>query len=194
MLSGASVRYRFYTRWGVTAEELSRIVFSYSVTFWLGLFALGGLSLVVTPLPSARELPAHQLVTLAGWLLMLVPVAYVVLTTRRRTPLRLWRFELPLPSLAHCRRAARAVRGRLGAGRRGPLRAAAAERAVVSRVPRDLSRRDPARDGQSRARRRRRVRRPDGAAAEAVSELGPASAGAGGVSRRVLPAAVHRRA
>ena len=24
MLSGASVRYRFYTRWGVTAEELSR--------------------------------------------------------------------------------------------------------------------------------------------------------------------------
>src|SRR5262245_19947688 len=26
MLSGTSVRYRFYTRWGVTAEELSRIV------------------------------------------------------------------------------------------------------------------------------------------------------------------------
>ena len=51
MLSGASVRYRFYTRWGVTAEELSRIVFSYSVTFWLGLLALGGLSLAVSPLP-----------------------------------------------------------------------------------------------------------------------------------------------
>ena len=98
MLSGASVRYRFYTRWGVTAEELSRIIFSYSLTFWLGLFALGGLSLVVTPLPSARELPAHQLVTLAGWLLMAVPVAYVVLTTRRRRPLRLWRVELPMPS------------------------------------------------------------------------------------------------
>ena len=28
MLSGASVRYRFYTRWGITADELSRIVFS----------------------------------------------------------------------------------------------------------------------------------------------------------------------
>ena len=68
------------------------------MTFWLGLFTLGGLSLVVTPLPSARELPAHQLVTLAGWLLMLVPVAYVVITTRRRTPLRLWRLELPMPS------------------------------------------------------------------------------------------------
>jgi phosphatidylglycerol lysyltransferase len=98
MLSGASVRYRFYTRWGVTAEELSHIVFSYSVTFWLGLFALGGLSLVVAPLPGARELPAHRLLTLAGWLLMLVPVAYVVIATFRRRPLRLWRVELPMPS------------------------------------------------------------------------------------------------
>ncbi|MCC7187045.1 MAG: UPF0104 family protein, partial [Acidobacteria bacterium] len=58
MFSGAAVRYRFYTRWGVTAAELSRIVFSYSVTFWLGLLALGGVSLAVSPLPGAHELPA----------------------------------------------------------------------------------------------------------------------------------------
>ena len=98
MLSGASVRYRFYTRWGITTEELSRIVFSYSVTFWLGLLALGGLSLVLTPLPAERELPAHHFVTLAGWLLMLVPMAYVAVSTRRRKPLRLWSVELPMPS------------------------------------------------------------------------------------------------
>ena len=49
MLSGASVRYRFYTRWGLSGEELSRIVFSYSVTFWLGLLALGGVSLAAQP-------------------------------------------------------------------------------------------------------------------------------------------------
>ena len=65
MFSGAAVRYRFYTRWGVTAQELSRIVFSYSVTFWLGLLALGGISLVTSPLPGAHELPAHELV--APW-------------------------------------------------------------------------------------------------------------------------------
>ena len=51
MLSGASIRYRFYTRWGVTAEELSRIVFSYVVTFWLGLLLVGGLALARSPLP-----------------------------------------------------------------------------------------------------------------------------------------------
>ena len=98
MLSGASVRYRFYTRWGVTAEELSRIVFSYSVTFWLGLFGLGGLSFVVSPPAAARELPAHEVLLLAAWLLMLVPPAYLLATVLRKRPLRLRKFELWLPS------------------------------------------------------------------------------------------------
>ena len=68
-LSGASVRYRFYSRWGVTAEELSRIVFSYSVTFWLGLLALAGVSFIVVPLPAAAGLPGHQVLRGVGWLL-----------------------------------------------------------------------------------------------------------------------------
>jgi phosphatidylglycerol lysyltransferase len=95
MLSGASVRYRFYTRWGVTTEELSRVIFSYSVTFWLGLFVLGGLSFALSPLPDA--VPAHALVTATGWVLMAVPVAYVTIAAYRRTPLRLWKVELPMP-------------------------------------------------------------------------------------------------
>jgi phosphatidylglycerol lysyltransferase len=96
MLSGASVRYRFYARWGVTGEELSRIVFSYSVTFWLGLFALGGLSLVVMPLPTSGGLPVGH-TGIAGWLLMLIPPAYLAATALRRTPLRLWKLALTLP-------------------------------------------------------------------------------------------------
>ena len=99
MLSGASVRYRFYTRWGVTAEELSRIVFSYSVTFWLGLLALGGLSLVMGPISTAQELPAHELLVPVGWILMLVSPLYLLSTVVRRAPLRFRSFELPLPSL-----------------------------------------------------------------------------------------------
>lgn len=100
MLSGASVRYRFYTRWGVTAEELSRIVFSYSVTFWLGLLALGGLSLAIAPIPQVAGLPARGVLMPLGWLAMAVVPAYLVLTQVRRTPLRIRRFELPLPTPA----------------------------------------------------------------------------------------------
>jgi phosphatidylglycerol lysyltransferase len=97
MLSGASVRYRFYTRWGVTAEELSRIVFSYSVTFWLGLCALGGLSLFLSPVPDAPGLPGPTALKIAGALLTLVAPAYVVATVVRQQPLRLGGFQLPLP-------------------------------------------------------------------------------------------------
>jgi phosphatidylglycerol lysyltransferase len=98
MLSGASVRYRFYTRWGVSAEELARIVVSYSVTFWLGLLLLGGLSLAMSTLPAAHELPGHQIAGVIGWALVAICLSYVALTIVRQTPVRLWRVEIPLPS------------------------------------------------------------------------------------------------
>ena len=97
MLSGASVRYRFYTRWGVTAEELSRIVFFYATTFWLGLLLIGGISLATSPLPADLQIPARTFVVAAGWLLALLVVAYLAATWIRATPIRLSRFELPLP-------------------------------------------------------------------------------------------------
>jgi phosphatidylglycerol lysyltransferase len=98
VLSGASVRYRFYTRWGVTAEELSRIVFFYATTFWLGLLFVGGVSLATSRLPADLDVPAKPAVAAVGWLLALLVMAYLVATGVRRTPIRISRFELPLPS------------------------------------------------------------------------------------------------
>ena len=99
MLSGASVRYRFYSRWGVTAEELSRIVFSYSVTFWLGLLALGGTAFVVSPLAGDPALPGRGVLVAAGCLLVATVVGYLAATAFRTEPLRIRRFVLPLPGL-----------------------------------------------------------------------------------------------
>ncbi len=98
MLSGASVRYRFYTRWGITAEELSRVVLSYVVTFWLGLLLLGGVSLATSPLPDALAFPGRAAVVPLGWALAAASVAYVAASMVRRAPLRFGRFELPLPT------------------------------------------------------------------------------------------------
>ena len=100
MLSGASIRYRFYTRWGVSADELSRIVFSCALTFWLGLLALGGLSFVQSALPSARGLPGHAAVVVAGWGLLALVAAFMVATVVRREPIRLAGLTLPLPGPA----------------------------------------------------------------------------------------------
>ena len=98
VLSGASVRYRFYTRWGVTAEELSRIVFFYATTFWLGLLFIGGVSLATSQLPSDLQIPARPAVAAAGWCLTLLVIAYLLATGLRRAPIRISRYELPLPS------------------------------------------------------------------------------------------------
>jgi phosphatidylglycerol lysyltransferase len=97
MLSGASVRYRFYTRWGLTGEELSRIVFSYSVTFWLGLLALGGISLAMSPVPSLTE-AGTRATSLVGWVLAAFAGAYVVAAGMGRGPIALGRFRFPLPT------------------------------------------------------------------------------------------------
>ncbi len=96
-LSGASVRYRFYARWGVTAEEMAQVVISYSVTFWIGLLALGGVSLAVAPLPDAGFLPAPALTRTIGVLLVGVVAAYLVACLVRREPLRIGPATAPLP-------------------------------------------------------------------------------------------------
>ena len=189
MLSGASVRYRFYSRWGLTGEELSRIVFSYSVTFWLGLLALGGFSLAVSP-PAALPVGRRDWQRRPGgcWPQRRWP------TSRRPQPgrgvVRLGRYRFPLPPPSRRAGAAAALHGRVGAGRRGALRAAAARRGAVRGVSRRVPGRHPGRHGQPRARRAGGVRRADGPAAEAVPVVGRAAAGAAGLSRCLLPAAV----
>ena len=190
MLSGASVRYRFYTRWGVTAEELSRIVFSYSVTFWLGLLALGGLSLAPARCRHAAT-AGHQCSVAAGLVLMLVPPAYLMATLVRRAPLRIRTFELPLPPV---RIASRRWWSRRSTGR-WPARCSTCccRRAPLSflAVPGLLPGGDSAGHGQPRPGRRRRIRRPDGAAAEAVPLVRTAAAGARRLPGGVLPAAAR---
>src|SRR5262245_54268787 len=94
MLSGASVRYRFYTRWGMTAEDLSRIVFSNTTTFWIGLVVLGGLSLALSPLASATTALAAP----TGWVLLAAGAIYLVVAATHRPTLRIAKLEFPIPS------------------------------------------------------------------------------------------------
>jgi uncharacterized membrane protein YbhN (UPF0104 family) len=84
MLSGASVRYRFYTRWGVRAADLSRVVLFYSTTSLVGFLTLGGLSLALAPLPALAALPGPA--RAAGIAILIVMGAYAVLASTRRQP------------------------------------------------------------------------------------------------------------
>jgi phosphatidylglycerol lysyltransferase len=98
MLSGAAVRFRFYTRWGVGALDLSRIVLFQTTTFWLGLLVLGGATLGLAPHPWLRAMPGAPFARGLGVGLLGVGLAYAVLPLVRRAPLRLGRVHVEVPS------------------------------------------------------------------------------------------------
>src|SRR5215203_3239846 len=59
-LSSGAVRYRFYSRWGLTAEEVAKLILFCGFTVCLGLGILGGLALLVRP-ELARDITSLQL-------------------------------------------------------------------------------------------------------------------------------------
>ncbi|HEX2077654.1 MAG TPA: bifunctional lysylphosphatidylglycerol flippase/synthetase MprF, partial [Longimicrobium sp.] len=99
LISGTSVRYRFYSRWGLGAQEISRIVVFYSGTFWLGFLVLAGWSLAVDPHPGIRAVLGPVVVTAVGWALLAAGAGYVAAAALHRAPLRLGRWTLPFPPM-----------------------------------------------------------------------------------------------
>lgn len=97
LLSGASVRYRFYSRWGLTASELSRLVLFTATTFWLGLLLLGGASLALAPPAGVEILAAPGVVRGLGALLLAAALAYATAARLRRRTLRLRQLDVAVP-------------------------------------------------------------------------------------------------
>lgn len=99
IISGTSVRYRFYSRWGLGGADISRIVVFYTGTFWLGFLVLAGWSMAVDPHPGLRDLLGPTTVALTGWGLLASAAAYVVLAAVRRAPVKMWKWHIPVPPL-----------------------------------------------------------------------------------------------
>jgi phosphatidylglycerol lysyltransferase len=100
---GASLRYRFWSVWGVSAGEILKGVSFAALTAGLGVAATAGVALTTNP--SALSLSTGLLagsVRAAGLGLLALIAAYVVGCLAIRRPVRLGRFalELPAPSLA----------------------------------------------------------------------------------------------
>lgn len=99
-LSSGAVRYRFYTRWGLSRGDVGRIIVFCGVTVALGIMTSAGLagasrSALVAEL--FRVSPA--LVVAIAVALLAVVVAYIAAAAWYHRPLRIRRFELPVPSL-----------------------------------------------------------------------------------------------
>ncbi len=99
LLSGTSARYRFYSRWGLNGQEISRVVLFYSGTFWLGLLVLGGWALVGGPMARLDAYIAPGIAHATGWVLLTTAFAYPILAAFRRRPISVAGLEITLPSI-----------------------------------------------------------------------------------------------
>lgn len=100
IVGGSAARYRIYSSLGVSATEVAKLVVFCGFTFWLGFFALGGITFVTLPshIPETLHIPLASAWPL-GILFLIVVGLYLALVIFRKTPLRIRSWEFPLPSL-----------------------------------------------------------------------------------------------
>jgi uncharacterized membrane protein YbhN (UPF0104 family) len=97
--SSGAVRYRFYTRWGLGAEQVAKIMMFSAATITFGETGLAGLALAVDPAFASRILGIPTgFVRLLALVMLAAPISYVILAALRQERVRLFRWSLQLPS------------------------------------------------------------------------------------------------
>lgn len=96
LLSGSAIRYRFYTDWGLTAGQIGQIIAFCNLSFWIGLFAIGGLVFAAEPLsvPDLLHLPFATVHPL-GVIFLGIITAYLILSSFSRRSLKIGGWVLP---------------------------------------------------------------------------------------------------
>jgi uncharacterized membrane protein YbhN (UPF0104 family) len=102
-LSSGAIRYRFYSRWGLTAGDVAKVIIFSGLTVGLGLTTLGGIGLLLYPAEAEGLLGLNRpAVAGVGITCLCVPLLYLGLCRVLRVPLRIrdWSIELPPLRLA----------------------------------------------------------------------------------------------
>lgn len=99
MVAGASIRYRLYSIWGLSAFEITKVIAFISLSFWLGILSLGGTLFILEPLtvPHALHLPFSSIHLFGVFCLSLVG-GYFLFTILRKKPFKIRNREFILPS------------------------------------------------------------------------------------------------
>jgi uncharacterized membrane protein YbhN (UPF0104 family) len=98
LLGGGSVRYRFYSLWGLKPAEIVQLVMILGITFWFGVFGLAGVVFLLSPRDIAPELniPVENTNSLA-WMLIGMAVAYLLVSALWKRPIHFWGREWRFP-------------------------------------------------------------------------------------------------
>jgi uncharacterized membrane protein YbhN (UPF0104 family) len=99
-MSSGAVRYRFYSRWGLTAAEVGKLILFCGMTVALGLVSLAGLLLAAQPGVAGELLGIGQAASVAVAVgCLAVPIVYLVMAALFKTPFKLWKWTVAPPGL-----------------------------------------------------------------------------------------------
>ncbi|WP_037380241.1 lysylphosphatidylglycerol synthase domain-containing protein [Sinorhizobium americanum] len=99
-LSSGAVRYRFYSRWGLSVEQIAKIILFCGVTVGVGLLTLAGLCCLIMPESAAPIIGLSASgARLLGITCLAASAGYVVLAGFIRGSLRLFRWSFEMPPL-----------------------------------------------------------------------------------------------
>ena len=100
MVAGGSVRFRFYSAWGLSALEIAKVVTFCAITLWVGFFALGGIVFISEPMifPGIHHFPFTS-TRIIGVFFLILLCFYLWLTFTWKKPIKFkeWEFSLPRP-------------------------------------------------------------------------------------------------
>jgi uncharacterized membrane protein YbhN (UPF0104 family) len=102
-LSSGALRYRYYAHWGMTAEDVAKIVLLSGFTVGIGMGVLTGVVMIINPGDAASVLKVSEMVVVAiGIGLLAVTALYLALAAFVRAPLKIrsWTFQMPTLRIA----------------------------------------------------------------------------------------------
>jgi len=101
LLTGTSIRYKFYSELGLSGNNITQVVLACSVTFFLGLFFICGLALINFPAEQLSDLPLptwfFSLNRVIGILMLLGVISYFVFSLMWKRSIHFRGFELAPP-------------------------------------------------------------------------------------------------
>lgn len=98
MVAGASIRYRLYSSWGLSALEITKVIFFNTISIWMGFLTLGAGVFLTEPLviPQALHMPFATDRPL-GFLFLVPILIYAALVMTKRRAIRVGEIEMAIP-------------------------------------------------------------------------------------------------
>jgi len=103
LLSSSAIRYRFYASWGLSPAQIAQIIAFCNLSFWLGLFAVGGIAFILKPIavPTLLHLPFSSVHPI-GAIFLSVIAAYLLWNLLNRRSLRIRNWVVPHLPVSLC--------------------------------------------------------------------------------------------